>query len=225
MTDSTQNLQALIVGAGPGLGLALARRFGRGGFALTITGRDEAKLTELAEQLRGEGLTVVTAITDAADPKGFQESLTRLAERITPSVVVYNAAIITADNVLTADIDYLITNYNINAFGAIITAQVFTPDMRKAGTGTFLTAGGYAGVDPQPAYASISLGKAGLRAATTLVHKELKDEGVHAASVTIAGAIMPGTAMAPELIADRFWQLHTQPAAAWTAETVFDGSN
>jgi short-subunit dehydrogenase len=225
MTDSTSTLQALIVGVGPGLGISLARRFGREGFALTIAGRNQDKLKEFAEQLRGEGITVDTAIADAADPKVFQASLQELAEKITPSVVVYNAAIVTADNVLTSDIDYLITNYNIDALGAIVTAQVFTPAMRQAGTGTFLASGGYAYIDPNPTYATISLGKAGLRTATTLIHKELKDEGVHAASVTIAGAIEPGTPMAPELIADTFWALHTQPATDWTAETVFDGSN
>jgi short-subunit dehydrogenase len=225
MTDSTPTPQALIVGVGPGLGISLARRFGREGFALTIAGRNQDKLTGFAEQLRGEGITVDTAIADAADPKAFQASLQELAATITPTVVVYNAAIIAADNVLTSDIDYLITNYNIDAFGAIIAAQVFTPAMRQAGTGTFLASGGYAGVDPQPAYATVSLGKAGLRAATTLIHKELKDEGIHAASVTIAGAIEPGTPMDPDLIADTFWTLHTQPPTDWTAETVFDGSN
>jgi hypothetical protein len=42
--------------------------------------------------------------------------------------------------------------------GAISAAQVFTPAMREAGAGTFLATGGYPGVDPQPAYASLSLG-------------------------------------------------------------------
>ncbi|MEW1813341.1 SDR family NAD(P)-dependent oxidoreductase [Pseudarthrobacter phenanthrenivorans] len=225
MTDSNQNPQALIVGVGPGLGISLARRFGREGFAVTIAGRNEQKLKEFAKQLRGEDITVDTAIADAADPKAFQASLERLAGRITPSVVIYNAAIIAADNLLTSDIDYLITNNNIDTFGAIIAAQVFTPAMRHAGSGTFLASGGYAGVDPQPAYATLSLGKAGLRAATTLIHKELKEEGVHSASVTIAGAIEPGTSMDPDLIADTFWNLHTQAAADWTAESVFDGNN
>lgn len=224
MTDAPSTPQALIVGVGPGLGLALARKFGSEGFALTIAGRNQEKLTGFAEQLRADGITVDTAIADAADPKGFQASLQALAAKITPRVVVYNAAIVATDNVLTSDIDYLITNYNIDALGAITTAQVFTPAMREAGTGTFLTSGGYAYIDPYPAYATIALGKGGLRVATVLIHKELKDEGVHVATVTIAGGIEPGTPMAPELIADTFWDLHTQPAEQWTAETVFDGT-
>ena len=95
--------------------------------------------------------------------------------------------------------------------------------MRAPGSGTFLATGGYADVDPQPAYATISLGKAGLRAAVSLMHRELKADRVHAASVTIAGAIAPGTPFAPDRIADAYWALHTQPASDWTAESCFDG--
>jgi short-subunit dehydrogenase len=111
----------------------------------------------------------------------------------------------------------------IDVLGAISAAQVFTPAMRQARTGTFLATGGYAGVDPQPAYATISLGKAGLRAAVALMHEELKADRVHATSVTIAGAIAPGTPLDPDRIADTYWSLHSQPAGDWNAETYFDG--
>jgi short-subunit dehydrogenase len=117
----------------------------------------------------------------------------------------------------------VLSSYAVNVVGAISAAQVFTPPMREARAGTFLATGGYAGVDPQPDYASLSLGKAGLRAAVPLLHKELKDDGVHAASVQVAGAIAPGTPMAPDRIAETYWALHAQPAAGWTTETVIDG--
>jgi hypothetical protein len=71
------------------------------------------------------------------------------------------------------------------------------------------------------AYASLALGKAGLRAAVTLLHKELKDDGVHATSVTVHGPIAPDTPLAPELIAERYWTLHNQPSDEWTDETHF----
>jgi hypothetical protein len=75
-----------------------------------------------------------------------------------PSVVVYNAALIASDSILTSDVDYLLSAYAVDVLGAISAAQVFTPAMRRAGAGTFLATGGYAGVAPQPAYATISLG-------------------------------------------------------------------
>ena len=95
--------------------------------------------------------------------------------------------------------------------------------MRQTGVGTFLASGGDPAVDPQPAYASLSLGKAGLRAALSLLHEELKADGVHAAMIRIAGAIAPDAPFAPDRIAETYWALHTQPSAGWAAEAIFDG--
>jgi short-subunit dehydrogenase len=223
MTTTIDPKHVLILGAGPGLSASVARRFGREGFAVTLVARREQALADLANDLRGAGISVDTVTADAADPHGFRTDLEDLAERITPGVVVYNAALITSDNVLTSDTDYLLSAYAVDALGAISAAQVFTPAMRQAGSGTFLATGGYAAVDPQPEYATITLGKAGLRAAVSLMHDELKADGVHATSITIYGPIAPGTAVAPERIAETYWALHTQPAAEWSAETVFDG--
>jgi short-subunit dehydrogenase len=225
MTNSTpiDAQHALILGAGPGLGASIARRFGREGFAVTLVARREQALNDLAEELRRAGISVDTFTADATEPHGFRKALEELTERITPGVVVYNAALIAADNVLTSDTDYLLSAYAIDVLGAITAAQVFTPAMRQAGSGTFLATGGYAGINPQPAYATISLGKAGLRSALSMLHDELKPDGVHVAGITIAGAIAPDTALAPDIIADTYWALHTQPAAEWNAETFFDG--
>jgi NAD(P)-dependent dehydrogenase (short-subunit alcohol dehydrogenase family) len=127
------------------------------------------------------------------------------------------------DNVLEVDENYLLSTYTVDVVGAISAAQVFTPAMRDAKAGTFLASGGVAAVDPQPPYASLALGKAGLRTTATLLHRQLKDEGVHVASVTIYGPIAPNTPASPELIAERYWELHAQPASDWTDESVFDG--
>jgi len=215
----------LVVGAGPGLSASIARRFGREGFTVTLVARREQALAELASQLGGEGISVDTATADAADPHAFRTAMERLAQRSTPSVVVYNAALITRDNILDIDADDALRSYAVNVLGAITTAQVFTPAMREARAGTFLATGGPGGLDPQPTYASLSLGKAGLRAAVSLLHKQLKVDGVHATSVRIADAIAPDTPLAPGLIADAYWALHTQPAADWSDEAVFDGQH
>jgi short-subunit dehydrogenase len=215
----------LILGAGPGLSASVARRFGAEGYAITLVARSEQNLTALAQELRSDGITVDTATADAADSKGFRATLKDLADRITPGVVVYNAALITSDSILDIDEDYLLSSYAVNVVGAISAAQVFTPAMRKAKAGTFLATGGYAYIDPYPAYASLALGKAGLRAATTLLHKELKDDGVHATSITVHGPIVPDTALAPDLIAESYWTLHNQLAEAWTDEIHFTGQD
>src|SRR4051812_2892008 len=151
MTVPTLDPQrVLILGAGPGLGAAIARRFGREGFAVTLVARREQNLLDLADQLRRAGISVDTVTADASNAHGFRTALEDLAQRISPGVVVYNAALIASDSILAADNDYLLSAHAIDVLGAITAAQVFTPAMRQAGGGTFLATGGYAGVDPQP---------------------------------------------------------------------------
>jgi short-subunit dehydrogenase len=217
-------LEALVVGVGPGLGVALARRFGREAFAVTIVARTESRLARIAEELTAERIRIEIAAADAGNSERFRSAMRALAERITPSVVVYNAAVVAQDNVLTSDIQYLQNAYNVDALGAIIAAQTFTPAMRLAGRGTFLATGGHPGLVPEPAHATLSLGKAGLRTALRLMHDELKLDGVHATNVIVGGTIAPGTALDSVLIADAFWRLHTQQRDEWTAEALFDGS-
>ena len=82
----------LILGAGPGLSASVARRFGREGFRVTLLTRSETGLTEVAEELRADGITVDTVAGDAADPQHFRTTLEDIAATATPGVVIYNAA-------------------------------------------------------------------------------------------------------------------------------------
>ena len=225
MTTSTpvDPRRALILGVGPGLGASIARRFGREGFAVTLVARREQPLVDLADTLRSAGISADTATADAYDLQGFRTRLEVLARDVAPGVVVYNAALIARDRILTSETDHLLSAYAIDVLGAVIAAQVFTPAMRQAHAGTFLVSGGSPGVLPQPDYATLSLGKAALRAAMALMHEDLKADGVHSSGVTIGGAIAPGTAFDPDRIADTYWGLHAQPLSEWAAETAFDG--
>ena len=49
-------MSIVIVGAGPNLGLAIGRRFGREGLPVGLVSRDKAKLDGLVEQLEGDGI-------------------------------------------------------------------------------------------------------------------------------------------------------------------------
>jgi NADP-dependent 3-hydroxy acid dehydrogenase YdfG len=213
----------LVIGAGPGLGSAVARRFAREGLTVTVVGRRREALDDLAVQLCAAGGTADTFVADPGVALAFKAAMQQLARRISPGIVVYNAAIVAADNVLEADLGYLVTAYDVDAFGAISAAQVFTPAMRAAGAGTYIVSGGYAWVDPYPGYATIALGKAGVRTAVALMHPELKADGVHAVSTRITGPIAPGTALDPDAIADTYWELHNRPPGEWTDEVVIAG--
>ena len=51
-----------------------------------------------------------------------------------------------------------------------------------------------------------------------------REDGIHAATVTIAGAVKPGTDFDPDNIAELFWTAHTDSKDAWQTEYRFTGA-
>ena len=58
----------LVIGAGPGLGGAIAHRFAQGGYHLTLLARRTDGLAKLASDLAGAGAAAGTVAADASDP-------------------------------------------------------------------------------------------------------------------------------------------------------------
>jgi short-subunit dehydrogenase len=137
---------------------------------------------------------------------------------------VYNAALPDPGEILDTTIGRLRTAYAVDVLGAVVAAQVAAPVLRTAGTGTLLfTSGGFAD-HPVPALASLSIGKAALRSAATLIAAGVRDDGIHAATITIAGEVERGTAFDPDEIAELFWTAHADPTEAWQTEYRFTGA-
>jgi NAD(P)-dependent dehydrogenase (short-subunit alcohol dehydrogenase family) len=221
MNPSVRPVCALI-GIGPGLGAALARRFAEGGYAVLGLARDPGKIAA------APGLTPWRV--DAANAAGLAQALHDGAGaaggRI--DVLIYNAYrnTIATSGPSSLDPDSVVEDFRVNVAGALAATQAVLPDMRKAGRGTILFTGGGLALNPTGwvSAASLAIGKAGLRSLALTLHAELAPEGIHAATVTIAGQIQSGTAFAPEHIAAAFWALHADPPAQFRNEIIFSGA-
>ena len=212
----------LLVGTGPGLGAAIARRFAREGYRLTLVARSEATI---AQELRAAGADVAVVQADAGDPGRLRAALSSLfAGPGAPDVVIYNAALMTFDELLTVSPEQLADAYAVDVIGGVLTAQLAVPAMRVAGGGTLLfTGGGFA--DALPAsLATLSLGKVALRAVATMLARQLRDDDIHAGSLTILGQIAAGTPFDPDSIADAYWAICNEQRDAWREEYRFEGA-
>ena len=212
----------LLVGTGPGLGAAIARRFAREGYRLTLVARSEATI---AQELRAAGADVAVVQADAGDPGRLRAALSSLfAGPGAPGVVIYNAALMTFDELLTVSPEQLADAYAVDVIGGVLTAQLAVPAMRVAGGGTLLfTGGGFA--DALPAsLATLSLGKVALRAVATMLARQLRDDDIHAGSLTILGQIAAGTPFDPDSIADAYWAICNEQRDAWREEYRFEGA-
>ncbi|MDO5704908.1 MAG: SDR family oxidoreductase [Paracoccus sp. (in: a-proteobacteria)] len=212
----------LIIGAGPGMGLATAAKFAKEGHRVVLSARNRDRLEELAEQLRRDGATVEIRTVDAADAKAVAD-LVRDAEREFGGIDVlhYNAGVIRADNVQDQPLDSFNSDLAINIGGALAAVQSASPSMRERGEGTILLTGGGFALAPSPDYLSISIGKAGIRALAQGLFEDFRQHGVHVATVTVAGFVNAGTKDAAA-VADAFWALYRQPQADWSFETVYE---
>src|SRR6201995_5793718 len=183
----------LLIGAGPGIGAGVVRRFGREGFRSTLISRGPS-LAQLAPELRSDGLEIEAVVADIADLDGYRAALERIFSAPgAPGVVVYNAALPDPGQILDTTVERLRTAYAVDVLGAVVTAQVAAPVLRAAGGGTLLvTSGGFAD-HPVPALASLSMGKAAVRSAPTLIAAGVREDGIHAATVTVDGSVVRGS--------------------------------
>ena len=212
----------IVVGAGAGIGASVAARFAKEGFSVGLVARSQETLDSVQGRLSGFGGTVVAEPADASDGPALRTALDRVVGELgPPEVVVYNAAVIRADGIGDLSIAEHQAAWAVNVAGAITTAARVIPAMQDGGGGTFIITGGMPEVDHR--YVSLSLGKAGVRALVEVIDQENRDQGIHAATVTVAGAVAPGTAFDPDDIAEHYWRLHAQPRDEWSTEIVHSG--
>jgi NAD(P)-dependent dehydrogenase (short-subunit alcohol dehydrogenase family) len=207
----------VVVGVGPGIGLAVARRFVGEGMSAGLIARSERSVKAAVEEFRGS--EVLGVVADSTDEAGLRSALDRVVEAYgVPDVVVYNAAVIQADGLGDLSAQQQLDAWAVNVVGAITTASHVVPAMAERGSGSFLVTGGMP--QPKPDYLSLSLGKAGLRTLVTLLDQQYGAGGVHVACVTIGGGVAPGSGWDPDDIANHYWRLHTQSPADWIHEIV-----
>jgi short-subunit dehydrogenase len=213
-----------IVGMGPGLSAAVARRFAREGYAVGAVARSADKLEQQLAALRSVSVTVAGATAEAGDIGSLRKALAGLqAELGDANVLVYNAAGMTYRPLADVSAEQFAADVAVSVVGAFTAAQQVLPAMRAKRSGTVLLTGGGFAFEPMPVMASLGVGKAAIRNLAFSLHADLKDSGVHAATVTICGTVAPGTAFDPDRIADAYWKLHAQPAGAFERELQFRG--
>ena len=199
-----------IVGSGPGVSAGIARKFGGNGFVVVLLARTKESLGHQVDELRSQGVEAHGLVADAADKKSLAEAFSQLeADFGVPEVLVYNAGANTISNPSVLADEDLLRDFTINVVGALTSSQLVIPQMTKRGSGTILFTGGMLALNPVASRASASIAKAGLRNLVFTLADELAPLGLKVGTVTIGGAVKPGTFFDPDLIAESFWDLHT----------------
>jgi NAD(P)-dependent dehydrogenase (short-subunit alcohol dehydrogenase family) len=211
---------AIVIGAGPGIGTAVARRVARAGLPVGLVARTKATVDGALSALSDYDALGVTA--DVTDEAGLRAALDEIVDRYgVPELLVYNAALIRRDAIGELTAQQHLAAWAVNVVGAITAAAHLAPQMTQREAGTIIITGGMP--EPDPEATSLSLGKAGVRTLAQLLDTAYGPAGLHAATVTITGAVAAGTPFDPDEIAEHYWQLHTHPPEPWESEVIYPG--
>lgn len=222
---------AAVLGVGPGLGAALARRFARGGLDVALMARSPASLASVESEITALGRRARSILVDAGDDASVAAAFDRAkAELGAPEVFVYDAGAFQRGSIVDTAPEDFERCLRVNCTGAFLAARRVLPDMLERGRGTILFTGATASLRGSANFACLAVGKFGLRALAQSMARELGPRGIHVAHVVIDGQIdTPGfravapergleTLLAPDAIAETYWQLHLQPPTCWTHE-------
>jgi NAD(P)-dependent dehydrogenase (short-subunit alcohol dehydrogenase family) len=214
----------IVAGAGPGVGLAVARRFARDGRPVALIARRRAALDDMAARIAAEGGRAQGFVADIADLAALDAALDAAVTAFgAPGVLVWNGGRWVETPALALAPAAFEAELRLCVVGALAAAQRAAAAM--TGGGTILFTGGGLALAPQfgGAVPALTAGKAALRALTLAAHAEFAARGIHLATVTIAGVVAPGGPFDPDRIAEAFRALDAEPRGSWTAERVFDG--
>lgn len=230
-------MNIVVIGAGPGIGSAVAGRFARAGFGVGLVARSagtlERAVAEVADaaanatQGAGVAASAVPVAAERGDA-GDAGSLTSALDRIEGTlgfidVLHYNAVSAPSGPGSVLDPRAFLDSLAVNVVGALAAAQWANARMAPRGGGTILFTGGALAMEAWPAFTAVSAGKAAIRSLAQALHKELTPTGVRVGTVTVMGTVAPGGPYDPEIVAEEFWNLYSQPTSDWQWERRFRG--
>ncbi|AQP46453.1 dehydrogenase [Tessaracoccus aquimaris] len=203
-----------IVGAGPGLGAAVAHRFGSAGFAVALIARNVQKLEALEQRLASSGLTAKGYIADVRDRDALATALENAAEDLGPIEVLQFSPVPSKEflkPVLDTTVEDLHAAAELSILGSATSIRQVLPGMIERGVGTILLINGSSAATPNSNVAGTSTAFAGESAYGEMLHDAVAEKGVNVRQLIIPGAIGGGDPLYDlAALAERIWQLHAE---------------
>ena len=214
-----------IVGAGPGLGSALARRFANSGWSIALVARRADVLDAGLAELAQFGVNTCGVQADVTDRSAVERAVREIVDAVgVPDVVTYNASIYQAEGVLELSNEALRLALDIHVVGALNTAQCAAAVMQEAGHGVLVFTVNSLARSPEAMSAALSIGKGGQLNLALSLERELDGTAIRVGVVTVCGPISAGTAYDPDRLADVYWELATQDPDGFERDRVVQAS-
>jgi NAD(P)-dependent dehydrogenase (short-subunit alcohol dehydrogenase family) len=236
MSDTRRGV-CVVIGAGEGLGGAIARAFSREGLAVCVTRRPRhvEALETLAQSIRADGGEAHAFGLDARNEADVTAFVATVEQTIGPiEVLVFNIGANVRFSVLETTTQVYSKVWEMACLAGFLAGREAARAMVPRGRGAILFTGATASVRGGAGFSAFAGAKHALRALAQSLARELGPKGIHIAHVVIDGAIdgafirglMPDAAdrlareeiLAPDEIARNYVWLTRQKRSAWTFE-------
>lgn len=218
---------AVIAGAGPGNGHALAQRFAGAGCVVALLARDRAKVEAMATNItNAQGYSC-----DVGDSKSVVETFAKIRVDLGQvDTLIYNAgAGVFADIEAVTPEDFE-SAWRVNALGSLLCAKQVIPAMIAKGRGNIIFIGATASRRGGVHTAAFAPAKAAQRSLAESMARALWPKGIHIALAIIDGVVdIPTTRrqmpdkpteffVSPAALADAVYNLSIQDRQGWSFE-------
>ncbi|MCK0090555.1 SDR family oxidoreductase [Rhodococcus sp. F64268] len=185
---TTTNGIAVVTGAAGGMGAVIARKLHTGGRRVLLADLDGGAVDALASELSADGSTARGVKLDVGHKTGFEEGLAVCEELwSTPTILVNNAAVTQAADLMTLAEDDFTSVLNTNVNSIFFGCQVFGAAMADKGFGRIVNMASLAGQNGGTATGGhYAASKGAILTTTKVFARELASRGV------TVNAVSPG---------------------------------
>ncbi|MEM7018684.1 MAG: SDR family NAD(P)-dependent oxidoreductase [Pseudomonadota bacterium] len=209
----------IVVGVGPGLGAAVARRFAKAGHPVALAARNADKLSDFVSEIEAAGGRAKGYACDATSEDDVTALFEQAEADLGPTgVAVYNASGRVRKPIAETTTEEFVSSWERSCLGGFLVGRAATRSMEPRGEGSILFTGATASMKGYPHSATFAVGKFGLRALAESMARELHPKGIHVAHFNVDGGIGENDDdkwLRPDAIAETYYQTHAQHRSAW----------
>jgi short-subunit dehydrogenase len=201
-----------IIGVGPGLGLSIARQFGKQGFRVALIARTQANLDACTQQLQEQGI----------EAAGFRADIKDMAQLIATfahikavfgalDILTYShgpGGIAEVTSVLDLTHNRIQEQLHLQMHGALTSVQAILPDMQARGSGAIFFITGVSSVTPNANLADVGIAMSALRNYAHCLHDALSDKGIYVGHFAVGTWIAKGAEGDPDILAARIADMY-----------------
>ena len=156
-----------------------------------LTARSEDQLDTLAQQLRTNGISVVTAAIDLTKSDSIGSGFSDLISRgDTPSVLINNAGAAYTGDLVSMPLDRWQWLLQLNLTSVMQVCSVVVPEMRAKG-GLVINISSHAARNAFPQWGAYCITKAALASFTRCLAEEERKHGIRACTLTLGAVNTP----------------------------------